>query len=145
MLYQMMPIRKYYLLLCLLSLVISSQAQILISNEAELRKIDIHPKGHYKLTKDIVLNHQWTPIGLNAAFEGIFDGNGRTISNVHINDSCHRHIGFFARTKNAVIKNLGIENAEVVAQSTENEINAGILIGEAISTKIINSYIHKGF
>ena len=50
----------------------------------------------FKLTKDIKLSADWTPIGTSESicFAGSFDGGGHTISNVNIksNADC---IGFF--------------------------------------------------
>lgn len=62
----------------------------------------------FKLTKDIKLTGEWTPIGTSQSicFEGSFDGDGHTVSNMKItsNADC---IGFFGYLKGEV-KNLNV-------------------------------------
>lgn len=60
------------------------------------------------LTRDIDLgNHEWTPIGVSYnAFSGIFDGQGHTISNLHISSSSN--VGFFGYLSATVVKNLNV-------------------------------------
>ena len=57
-------------------------------------------KAYYKLTDDINLNgsegEQWIPIGTASnKFMGTFDGNGRIISNLYINDTELEYAGLF--------------------------------------------------
>jgi fibronectin-binding autotransporter adhesin len=58
----------------------------------------------------------WTPIGpLRALFEGIYDGNGHTISNLSITVSTENHKGLFIGIGDlGVVKNLGIENCTII-------------------------------
>lgn len=60
------------------------------------------------LTRDIDLgNHEWTPIGVTyIAFSGMFDGQGHTISNMHISSSGGG--GFFGNLSATVVKNLNV-------------------------------------
>lgn len=62
----------------------------------------------FKLTKDIKLTSEWTPIGTGESicFEGSFDGDGHTISNVNIKSNADS-IGFFGYLKGEV-KNLNV-------------------------------------
>jgi len=69
-----------------------------------------------KLTADIDLNNEnWTPIGNTAGnnyshnFEGTFDGNGKTISNLAVNNN--KCAGFFGKMCKGTIKNLTIDGA----------------------------------
>ncbi len=78
----------------------------------------------------------WLPIGTLAnRFEGIFDGNGKTISNLIINRAGTNYIGLFGYTDtDSSIKNLGLVNGNVIG----GNYIAG-LVGHN-SGLIINSY-----
>ena len=67
------------------------------------------------LKENIDLNgEQWLPIGYWETFDGIFDGDNHTISNLkHIATDFDCYIGLFGCTNNATIKNLTINNAEI--------------------------------
>lgn len=59
----------------------------------------------FKLTTDIDLNnHEWTPIGSKRTFNGTFDGQGHTVSNLKCTTS--RYGGLFADIANATVKNV---------------------------------------
>ena len=68
-----------------------------------------------KLTASIDLkDEEWTPIGKSGAtFQGTFDGQGNTVSNLYINTPTQNDVGFFGYTTVGEIKNLTIENANV--------------------------------
>ena len=69
----------------------------------------------------------WVPIGnSNEKYQGTFDGNGKTISNLYINAS-QKYMGLFGCTYQSTIKNLTFENANV----TNTEYKTGILVGDA--------------
>ena len=69
----------------------------------------------------------WVPIGNNKIqYEGTFEGNGKTITNLYINAS-QTFMGLFGYTYQSTIKNLTFENANVT--NTQNFI--GILVGYA--------------
>lgn len=113
-----------------------------ISSEAELKdfrnKVNAGEKNLCaKLTKDITLSEDWTPISSNAqypseAFSGTFDGNGHTIKGLRINAST-AYQGFFAYTNGATIKNLTIDGS---VTSSENYV--GGIVGNAPNTTIQN-------
>lgn len=113
-----------------------------ISSKAELidfrNKVNAGEKNLCaKLTKDITLSEDWTPISSNArypseAFSGIFDGNGHTIKGLRINAST-AYQGFFAYTNGATIKNLTIDGS---VTSSENYV--GGIVGNAPNTTIQN-------
>ncbi|MCD8135966.1 MAG: hypothetical protein LUH01_08465 [Parabacteroides gordonii] len=69
---------------------------------------------YFKLTNDIDLNDQaWTPIGRRGYyFQGNFDGDNHTISNLYISkETAHVYAGLFGYyyfTSDVTIKNLGI-------------------------------------
>ncbi|MEI6750278.1 MAG: GLUG motif-containing protein [Bacteroidota bacterium] len=68
----------------------------------------------------------FSPIGgLNSQyFNGTYDGNGKTISNLYINRAGGTYAGLFGMTE-GTIKNLGVLNADVTGGTY-----AGILIGQ---------------
>lgn len=78
-------------------------------------------KGYYRLTNNISLTEgNWTPIGTatsnssSGKFAGTFDGAGYTISNLKCSGS-ERFIGLFRFIgDNGVVKNLNIENCNIV-------------------------------
>jgi len=77
----------------------------------------------------------WTPIGnSDNRYQGTFDGNGKTISNLYINATPRDYAGFFGFADNGSIKNITFDNAKVtsIAQFT------GILIGQANNSFIEN-------
>ena len=100
-----------------------------------------HPTASAMLTADIDLKNychaadktqslnelSWKPIGNDKRnYEGTFDGNGKTIKNLYINES-QRFTGLFGYTYKGTIKNITLEEANV----TNKASYAGILIGKA--------------
>ena len=58
----------------------------------------------------------WEPIGPNA-FQGIFDGNGRTIANLFIDRDTEDDVGLFGEVgKFGLIRNLGLEAVDVTGK-----------------------------
>lgn len=91
---------------------------ILIHNQAELDDIRNNLSGHYKLVNDITLTGEWVPIGddYTTPFTGIFDGNGYIISDLTIiHDSVGANAALFGWCEDSTIKNLGVENATIIA------------------------------
>lgn len=91
----------------------------------------------------------WVPIGnSNKPYQGTFDGNGKTITNLYINASqtSQNNMGLFGYTYQSTIKNLTFENANV----TNTNNYAGVLVGEAFwgstlqNIKISNTCQIKG-
>lgn len=67
-----------------------------------------------KLANDIDLkNEEWTPIGKSGAtFQGIFDGDNHTISNLNITGD-NNDVGLFGITTDGEVKNFTLRNASV--------------------------------
>ena len=81
----------------------------------------------------------WQPIGSNSApFQGVFDGNGKSITNFSINRSTMNYVGFFGYTSGATIKNLTISGTSVKGGQY-----TGSLVGYSTSTTISN-YTYNG-
>ena len=90
-----------------------------------------HAKDGTKYTKEV----SWTPIGnsdnIENMYQGTFDGNGKTIRNLYINDISEYigipcEAGFFGYAEKGSIKNITFDNAKV--KSTVDHYT-GILAG----------------
>lgn len=80
----------------------------------------------------------WQPIGSSSApFQGVFDGNGKSITNFSINRTSADYVGFFAYTSGASVKNLTISGTVKGKQYT------GSLIGYGTNTTI-SGYTFNG-
>ena len=105
---------------------------------------------YYILTNNIDLSSYaagegWMPIGVwelgtntvdhNKAFQGNFNGNNHVVQNLTINREHTIAVGLFGYARNANIKNLGVENCNIVAY-----YQAGGLIGHTEYTIITNCY-----
>jgi hypothetical protein len=81
---------------------------------------------YFKLTDDIVLNtgdakswgssapaHLWLIIGdaQYSWFEGIFDGDGYTISGAYVNEPDAQFVGLFGSANNAILRNIKVVNS----------------------------------
>ena len=88
----------------------------------------------FKLMNDIDLGgRDWTPIH---EFNGTFDGNSKTISNLKITESVGKNMGFFGSTSNknddtdrSLIKDLHLENVvmEISASDTKTLYVGGVV------------------
>ena len=72
---------------------------------------NLSAKLYFQLQNDIVITaNYWTPIGSNgyANFNGIFDGNGYTISGLKFSNNYYDNVGFIG-VNTGTIKNLNVE------------------------------------
>ena len=101
-----------------------------------------------KLMNDIDLaNIAWNPIGVSGdsmPFSGIFDGNGKTISNLYVDmtgEPLYESAGLFANASGATIKNFTIENAYVANKTVFGDSSCGtaIVVGSGQGTTIIDN------
>ena len=78
------------------------------------------------LATDVDLNNEaWTPIGNKTnKFEGNFDGQNQTISNLNVDKADTSDVGLFGYTINGSVKNLTINNAEV-----KGYLDVGVVAG----------------
>lgn len=97
----------------------------------------------FSLKNDLNLNScEWAPIGNgNNSFNGIFDGNNHTISNLKITNGFaftwdgetkqQYTTGLFGSCYNTTIKNITIDKASVTIQNINNahNVTGGILVG----------------
>ena len=127
----------------------------------DLRAIHRHPKGAYKLARDLDFEDSgsyldplnrifwtvddyrdagdagWVPIGSESKpFAGRFDGNGYTISGLQINrDDADNQSLFGVTTSSAVISNIGLLNLKI-----EGGAKAAGLIGTHHG-RVVRSYV----
>ena len=88
----------------------------------------------FVLMNDVDLNgFEWTPIGSSSApFQGVFDGNGKTIKNLVVT-GYNSYAGLFGNTNSGEIKNLTVENAKV-----SGRLNVGVVAGQPYTSKYTN-------
>lgn len=131
-----------------------------ISNEDDLNTLSVmvnngtagYASAYYSLTKDITFSGTpFIPIGLleeiegppiDHSFKGVFDGNGHTISNLHVENQ--KYGGLFGYTRGATFKNLTVADASVSADN-----NAGGIVGYAgdaviLGCNVVNCTITGG-
>lgn len=112
------------------------------------KHVNTDPEAKGKLMADIDLSGiTWEPMCPNGkGYTGVFDGNGHVIRNLSISQSVnnkrinnHRTTGFFAYLGvEAVLQNLGIENAEI--KTSDLCTYGGVLVGVAAYAKMQNCY-----
>ena len=101
---------------------------------------DEHFGGEYiVLTADIDLaGSQWVPVGNAGAhyFGGIFDGQNHKISNMVIGTAANPvdyvSSGLFACLDGAVVRNLGVQNASIVAKRNDSTAVYGGIIAAVV-------------
>ena len=95
------------------------------------------------LSADIDLNNEnWTPIGYWTTFNGTFDGQNHTISNLkHHGTEEDCYVGLFGYTENATIKNLTINNVDLklVANASWAGGHMGALVGNIEGETVIEN------
>ena len=94
----------------------------------DVKEIDMSTVCHKADAEKQVVELSWTPIGNFASnkYQGTFDGNGKTISNLYIINAASEHLGFFGYAEKGSIKNITFDNAKV--KSTGDHCT-GILVG----------------
>ncbi len=96
---------------------------------------------YFSLQNDIDLSGKtWTPIGFETSFTGVFDGNNHTISGLTCSLQLnYSYYGLFAKTRNAVIKNLILSDARYVG--SETDANTNIYYGTLVAAAGDGTYI----
>lgn len=85
-------------------------------------------RNNYVLSTDIDLkNKDFYGIGnIKRGYSGVFDGNGYVLKNLSIKKGNYNSVGLFRVCNNAHIKNLKIENAQIIGKN-----DVGIVVGSA--------------
>ena len=77
--------------------------------------------------------HKWTPLGnANNPFEGVFDGNGKHVTNIIVNETTLPLVGMFGQTRGATIKNFNVDSTLVRGNTYVSAI-----VGEALDNTIV--------
>ena len=101
----------------------------------DVEEIDMSTVCHKADAEKQVAELSWTPIGnYSKQYQGMFDGNGKTIRNLFIS-STSNEIGFFGYAADCRIKNITFDNAKVKGNDNSS---TGILAGYAGSCVIEN-------
>ncbi|WP_175985097.1 GLUG motif-containing protein [Burkholderia sp. BCC0506] len=103
---------------------------------ADLRNVDANLNGRYVVGNAIDgANAGFRSIGGDAAFSGVFDGLGNTVSRLNVSNTGQRAVGLFA-TNTGRISNLGLRNITVNATGLPNSTStaAGALAGDNFGT-----------
>ena len=124
----------------------------LIYTAEELNTIGLFPNDwdkHFRLMADIDLagfagtDFNFIGIGTDNAFTGVFDGNGKTISNFRYTSVDELIVGLFGYVNSpAVIKNLGVIDPNVSAGA--ESWGVGSLVGWLEYGTIIDCYVEGG-
>jgi len=112
-----------------------------IYDTTTFNKILDNPSGNYRIIKSFSFPDE--PIIPIENFTGTLDGQGFTISNVHVPGGNAENIGgLFQTVSNAVIKNLNLEAAknELILTRYEDQ-NVGLLAGHIKDSRIDNVHI----
>lgn len=101
----------------------------------EVDVIDMSTVCHVEDKSQNLEEKSWEPIGntYNNSYEGTFDGNYKTITNLYINAN-QKYMGLFGCTYEGTIKNLTFEYANV----TNTGVFTGILVGYANTSTLQN-------
>lgn len=106
-----------------------------IYDEATLRAVENEMDAHYIVIEDFGLVRGWEPLGLgdnaDVPFTGSIDGQGHTISGLHIVLDDYSNVGLFA-INNGTIENLNL---------TINEIEGWSEVGAVAGTNDTNGVI----
>ena len=107
--------------------------------------VDTFKGKHLKLTTNIhLMGIEWTPIGTNYSFEGIFDGGGYTIYGLKVTDTTLRYSGLFGCSYDAKFFNVVLKEAYV---NNATGYSAGLLVGHASSlnsSSLIENCVAEG-
>ena len=138
-----------------------SEGNVYITTPEGLAWISVKSNGLHNQSKDDYTNkiihikedidlsgYRWLPIACNIAtytevdFQGIFDGENHTISNMYITEDKTERCGLFAFVRGGEIKNVTIKNGVVnnFYYSIPEQSASGGLVGQLIGGKINNCH-----
>ncbi|SNT25916.1 The GLUG motif-containing protein, partial [Anaerovirgula multivorans] len=108
----------------------------IIMTKDQLNNMRYEIKAYYRLGNDIDLDEEeWEPVGNSSMpFSGTLDGNGYSISNLHINKGTVDYVGLMAYTNNADFRNIKIDDISV---SGKNYV--GALVGYAKGVNLFSN------
>ena len=80
----------------------------------------------------------WTPIGTAKEFQGSFDGQGHTISNLVVRSEGTTPAGLFGKVKSGTVKNVTVLNADVQGHGS-----AAVIVAHGVCAKIDNCHVEE--
>ncbi len=124
----------------------TEESPYLIASANQLNNVRNHLSSHYRLVRNIDFKNSdfaeggtfyndgkgWLPIKKSYTyFTGVFDGNGHTINNLHINydNTTYTKTGLFS-VNSGTIKNLGMVLSEINIISPNSSAYVGGIAGE---------------
>lgn len=109
-----------------------------IASAADFDKIRQNPAGKFYLTADVdMAGTEFTPI---ADLTGELDGRGHVVRNLSYNNGNTDNVGLFATIHDATIKDLGIEDANLVGNA-----NTAAIVGRAYGGVIERCYVSNSY
>ena len=135
--------------LSLLLMLTSSAFAIEISDPDGLRSINDNCAGNYTLTGHVnMADESFTPL-CPGGFTGVFDGNGKTISNLTIIEQVkgHPNVAFIAVLNGGVIKDLTFDKPKIEAdqQSGNNDhVSVAVVVGDMKAGSVENVHVTNG-
>ena len=97
-----------------------------------------------KLEADIDMTNRVWDSGINGTFKGNFDGQGHTISNLHIEVPASSnnviYLGFFSNVLDNTVTNVCFDNFYVISQSY-GTLHTGIVAGASRNGTLSNIYV----
>ena len=82
----------------------------------------------------------WTPIGTAKEFQGSFDGQGHTISNLVVRSEGTTPAGLFGKVKSGTVKNVTVLNADVQGHGS-----AAVIVAHGVCAKIDNCHVEEAY
>lgn len=93
-----------------------------------------------ELRSDTEILRRWSPIGTSSSpYQGVFNGNGKTIKGLFYKDASKNYIGMFGATNGATIKNVTLDNSYLGGHDY-----VGGLVGYGVNT-VIDSINNKSY
>ena len=130
----------------------SEQNPYYIFNENELKRIGSTYRldQHYTLMSDITLSNDFESIGYNSntstwdGFDGSFNGQNHTISNLKLDNVQTKNVGLFSSLgANANVKDLTISNSTINGSYENVGVLAGTINGNVEKVAIKNAQINN--
>ena len=123
----------------------------LIYDEGNLRWLAQQVNGGNKAIKAKLMNDitmdgtEWTPIGTSQArpFEGIFDGNGKTITGLKCTDKSKNYVGLVGFADGATIQNVTVKDATFNGNQYIGGV-CGYIVGGAFTGSAITGCTTSG-
>ena len=105
-----------------------------------MEAVKTSPSTSCRLFSDITLTGNWTPIGNETPFNGLFDAQGHTISGLNVaivNSGSTLAVGGLFGYLSGTVKNLKLSSAELVASNNAGTVFLGSIAGYATESAVV--------